>query len=170
MAPYESKRRSYEVVPARKVTFPSHVQPTDLLNKTLVEINRPEPNTWRHHSDVTMLLKVTRRHLKVCRSTVDETLYRVPIGDIVCCGFAGEAFAFVTRLPADDAHELTCLAFKTAVYARVVNDLLLRYDSELQPELGGFTRREIYGECADCLRRVKVSGSLKSLCCHQKHP
>ena len=107
-----------------------------------------------------------KRYIKIKRR---HTIHKIAIKDIICCGCSqapsSDVFAFVTRLRdlsggggggGDSRKQLTCFAYKSkGVNAEKINDLIVKYDPALGPELGGFSREDLFGEGgANCLREV----------------
>lgn len=82
--------------------------------------------------------------------TIDSKHLRAPsskhkLKEIVCCGFRARVFAFVAGR--------TCHVFGSDD-ARAIVDAIESRDESLAGEMGGFDRRQILGDCADCLRKI----------------
>ena len=174
--------KSYPVHPLLKVTLSARHEPTDQLNKVLVDLQRLAPDhdqddvILRHHKTTTML-KMNRKYVKLTVTTSSNDVitrvlvHKIPVRQIVCCATTAaqvhNLFAFVSPTTSHGPHQqdqqgrLVCFVMRVPGppgRAQQVQDALQRLDPGLGPELGGFSREEVFGcpgdqQQANCVMR-----------------
>merc|ERR1712183_494029 len=89
-------------------------------------------------------LKVNKRNLKI------SNFHKFSLNQIICCAVSCNNFAFVSRLNG----RLTCFVLVSPQHAAEIQDTIQKLDPGLGPELGGFSREELFGESANCVREL----------------
>lgn len=132
----------YEAVELGRVSINPRHESTDQLNRILT--------LYCHSTATTDTAMTTANAGDEAVLTIDSKHLKAPsskhkLKDIVCCGFRARVFAFVA------GH--TCHVFRSDD-ARAIVDAIESRDESLAGEMGGFDRRQILGDCADCLRQI----------------